>query len=521
MQKRTLTTNEISTLILLMAIILGAWLRVSPAWLAGFPVNDGGMFYKMILDLQANSYTPPSITTYNNLDIPFAYPPLTFYIGAVLSELLNISPLVVLRWVPGVINTLCIAAFYFLAREILGDKLKSALATLVFAITPRMGIWLSMGGGLTRSFGMLFMLLTIIQAHRLFSKKSSPHQSIFWGMVFGGLTLLTHPESSIFAFVVSVYMWCTRSRSLRRLLHGGLVSLGALVIAGPWYGFVIYTHGIDPFLSALRTGGQSFGAILRLINFDSLTQEVFIDILGVLGLLGMIYLFVKREYFIPGMFVLIYLVQPRSAHTVGNIPLAMAASIILGVLPYALSGNDKTIYFGRLVKIFIAIITPYLLANMLYSSYMLSLNHLSDDEIAAFAWAKENSSVDSRFLVLTSESETMCDAVAEWFPALSERTSLATVQGREWLLSDQFGQFLTHSNSMKKCINGELECIERESSFFGGNIEYIFVSLFRPVNGCFAQGTPRHVYSIVISLRTSSKYEIVYENTDTIIFHLR
>ena len=161
MTKKPLSTNELGTLILFGAILFGAWFRIMPAWIAGFPINDGGMFYTMILDLQTNHYIVPLFTTYNHASIPFAYPPLGFYVGAGLSDLLNISPLVVIRWLPGIINAACIPAFYFFAKEVLNNKFQGAIAAFIYAMTPHLTSWLSMGGGLTRSFGMLFMLLTL------------------------------------------------------------------------------------------------------------------------------------------------------------------------------------------------------------------------------------------------------------------------------------------------------------------------------------------------------------------------
>ena len=110
MTKKTLNANEQGILILCIAIIFGAWFRIMPAWMAGFPINDGGMFYTMILDLQANHYAAPLFTTYNQASIPFAYPPLGFYVGAGLSDLLNVSPLAIIRWLPGIIRPSCYGA---------------------------------------------------------------------------------------------------------------------------------------------------------------------------------------------------------------------------------------------------------------------------------------------------------------------------------------------------------------------------------------------------------------------------
>jgi len=72
MQKQKLSTDDAGRLILFTAIIFGRWFRIMPAWMVGFPINDGGMFYSMILDLQANHYVAPLFTTYNHTSIPYA-----------------------------------------------------------------------------------------------------------------------------------------------------------------------------------------------------------------------------------------------------------------------------------------------------------------------------------------------------------------------------------------------------------------------------------------------------------------
>lgn len=71
------------------------------------------MFYTMMKDLQANHFIPPVFTTYNNLNIPFAYPPLALYIGAGISSLFNISLIKILQWLPPLINSLCVLFLSF------------------------------------------------------------------------------------------------------------------------------------------------------------------------------------------------------------------------------------------------------------------------------------------------------------------------------------------------------------------------------------------------------------------------
>lgn len=520
MPKNKLSVDEIGTLILFAALIFGGLFRFFPTIMAGFPVNDGGMFYIMMKDLQANHFATPLYTTYNNLHIPFAYPPLALYIGAISSSLFNISLLEILRWLPASVNTVCILAFYFLAKEILEDKIKASVAAIVFAFTPHLNTWLSAGGGLTRSFGTLFMILTVLYSYKLFVKNNS--KAIWGAVIFGSLTVLSHTESTIFAIALPIYIWIAKSRSLKSALQAGLIGLGVFALAGPWYALVISRHGLEPLLSALKTGSQTIWSVLRLINIDIITEEPYLDLLGVFGVMGIIFLVTKKEYFIPLMLVVMVLAQPRSAHTVGNIPLAMAAGIfIIEVLLPALTKIDDTQNEknNRGIKVFLFIALPYLLINSVYQGFMLSQNHVSEGEQTAMQWIKENTPEGSQFLVMTGESESMCESSAEWFPALTERSSLATLQGREWLLGNKFGEFVGHRTNLQSCINEDMECLEREAKYFSEGFDYIYVSIKIPTNNCQAVDTSgQTTRGIITTLETSSGYTTTYKTNDVVIF---
>jgi hypothetical protein len=509
--------DEIGILILIAALLFGGIFRLLSPWLAGFPVNDGGMFYVMMQDLQVNHYIPPLYTSYNLLNIPFAYPPLALYIGAGLSDVFHISLIKILQWLPAVINTACIPALYFLAKELTGDKLKSAVAALVFALTPHLNAWLSAGGGLTRSFGTLFLICTILFSYKLLVKNDT---RAIWGTIFfGSLTVLSHTESTVFAIAIPIYIWLAKSRSLKSALQGGLVALGVLVLAGPWYGLVISRHGFETLFAALQTGGQTIWSLLRLINIDLITEEPYLDLLGVFGVLGMALLIIKRQYFIPAMLVLIYLVQPRSAHTVGNIPLALAAGLFINeVLLPTISQLDTT-NTNRGVKVLLIILTPYLFINSIYQGFMLSENHVSKGEQTAMQWVKENTSPNGQFLVITGEPEAMCESTAEWFPALAGRTSLTTLQGREWLLGNKFGEFIGHRGRIQACIDEGLECLNRESAYFGANYDYIYVSIQTPTYNCKpTESSARTTRGLIIALENAQEYSVSYRSKEVVLF---
>ena len=152
---------DLASLIIFLAILLGAFVRFSPASLAGFAINDGGMFAVMVDDLRESGYALPVYTSYNSLDIPYAYPPLGFYFGRIVSDLTGLPAAEVLRWLPAFFASLSVPAFALLASRLLKTRYHVAIATLIFALMPRAMSWFIMGGGLTRSPGQFFMLLTL------------------------------------------------------------------------------------------------------------------------------------------------------------------------------------------------------------------------------------------------------------------------------------------------------------------------------------------------------------------------
>lgn len=512
---KRLSPNEQAKLVLLLAIIFGAWFRIMPAWLAGFPVNDGGMFYTMILDLQANHYVPPLFTSYNHLAIPFAYPPLGFYVGALLGDILNTSPINILRWLPGIINAFTLPAFYFFAKEVLKDKLQTAVAVLVFAFIPHLTSWESMGGGLTRSLGLLFMLLTLGFVQRAFEQNAARDwRNLLGAVVFGGLTTLSHTEAPIYTIAIVLLIWLAKSRSLKGLFNGVIIALGVLFIGGGWYGLVIYNHGFAPFQSISQTGAHAFSAPLMLLNAGAITEEPYLGLLAVMGMLGFAALISRNAYFIPLMLVVVFVAQPRSAQIMGNIPLALAAGFFAAEILFPALKNAGV----RQTAVFV-VSGVYVFVNSMSYAYDLSQKILAEDERTAMQWVKEHTPQDSAFVVVSGDLNAFCDPVTEWFPALSERQNLTTIQGTEWILRDKFGENMAQAHRAQSCIDEGLECFRRETQKLGKPFDYVYVSISPATASCGLSPNARLVTrGLILALQDSEEYAEAYRSAEVVVF---
>lgn len=112
-------------------------------------------------------------------------------------------------------------------------------------------------------------------------------------------------------------------------------------------------------------------------------------------------------------------------------------------------------------------------------------------------------------MIVTGETEPFSDAVSEWFPALANSTSIATIQGYEWLPGGQFEKRMGAYSVLQTCMNASADCVEEWGASQGETFEYILVSRDELV---------KNESPLVSSLSTADGYEVVYQAGDVLIF---
>ena len=77
-----------------------------------------------------------------------------------------------------------------------------------------------------------------------------------------------------------------------------------------------------------------------------------------------------------------------------------------------------------------------------------------------------------------------CDWVAKWFPALTGRRSLYTVQGYEWVKGEQFGSYVRSAYAPHRCLmDRDLACLN--AAVDRVDYDYLYISKF-PLVDCKA-----------------------------------
>ena len=517
-------TERLNILILVFGLLLGAYARFLPTIMVGFPVTDGGLFYEMTKALQAGHYSLPMFVEYNGISIPFAYPPLGFYITGLVSDLFNMPLIEAFRWMPAVGSVAFTVAFFPMASAILKSPLKGSLATVFFALLPRSISWYIMGGGITRVLGHLFLLLILFSAYKLFTAPSKKYLAMT--ILFGSGVVLSHPEAALHTVFLCIVLWIFYGRSKEGIKNALLVALGVIALTAPFFLTVISRHGLQPYLSAAQTGFQSTWAWVAILT-GSFADEKFVTLISALALLGFVVTLVRREFLLAVWLFLPAIIDPRSAASISIIPWAMLAAVgfvdILVPGLYALNnklqGNQDIetnwhVYFmnSPAIKIALTALIFYAFFGTVLSDQVYPKVSLTPSDRVAMDWVANNIPSQSRFVILTGETEAFADAVSEWFPVLSKSASIATIQGYEWLPGKLFQTKMNEYYELQACMNKTYTCVEQWGAKTKHDFDYVLVS---------QNGLSTSENLIVASLMESITYQAVYQEADVAIFKKR
>jgi hypothetical protein len=509
-------------------LLIGGLVRFLPLATSNYPLNDGGLFAHMAGDLARNGFLLPRLTTYNGTEIPFAYPPFGIYLTAGITKVTGVDLLTVVRFFPALVSTTSILALYLVAAELLRSRWRGVVAAGAFALMPRSYIWLIVGGGVTRALGLLLALLALHQGILMMRRHRA--LNVMGAAAFSGLTVLSHPQAAVFLFVsllVLMGFHAFRGRAMTVIGQLALAGLGGLLVAAPWVVAVATAHGIEPLVSAGRTAFDPFNGFGVLVGLGFADSPV-LDLITALGVLGILLRVARGQWMIPLWFALAVVIDPRAGSTYATVPLALSVVPILGELLQRMipaQGRTATlesepmprlVLTHRAASMVIALVlfTTLRTASRIPADPGSPLHGLATDQVAAMGWVRANVNQNTGFAVVTERAWDL-DYLSEWFPVLTGRTSIATVQGSEWLGIDTFLDRLAMHRQLQRCSARTVTCIESWAKAWGSGGAEIFV----PKGRLFGPASPTDCCpALRETLMSSPDYRLVYDGPGASIF---
>ena len=465
-------------------MLLGILVRIAPVAGSDFPVGDGGMFYVMVREIQRAGMTIPASTAYNHAGVPFAYPPLGLWVAALLGTILPVPLLAIFQWWPVVCSVVMLPVFYVLARRILGSWFEAVLALGAFALLPRSFEWLITGGAVTRAPGYVLGLLAMWAA--VAAVDTGRRSYVALAALAAGLAIMTHPNAALVTVVSLIVVGTLRRRSRHALMVLVAVGIGAAVVSSPWWLVVLVRFGAAPLRSAIGTDGQLglISGAYQLLRFN-FAEEPFMPWITGMAALGLAWSLARREALLPVWLVGIVLLDANAAPTDATVPLAMLAAVGLGrvVLP-ALAGSvehvrdrpGEALLSSRAVRLTVtALLGLAFLGAIARPIQEDSPDHAVPSDVrTAMTWVATNTPPRAAFVVVTGR-DWFSDAVSEWFPAIADRVSVATVQGHEWLGSAGWWRQQRLDADLQACSTATTACLTAWMRHYGIAADYVFL----------------------------------------------
>jgi len=521
-QSSLLSDNLFKIIVVILAVCVGLIVR-HPYFSSKdvFPVGDGGLFMEMIYSIKSNQYLLPYHVNYNSHEIPFVYPPLGFYLALLSSKVFGVPVLQVVQVLPVALNLLTIACFVLLASELTGDRVELLLCSGIFSIIFQVYQWTAKGGGLSRSPGFLFTVLSLYLL-LLYQRKGVKYYLAFAPAALG-LVFMSHLEWALIAVTSTfVFVLAKGNEGLKKKIYDLLtLGLGSALVSMPWWGTAIYRFGITPFVNAWNVAEMDTSQFVEkflagsMFSVNVLTvEDYFLPFLGMIGFVSA--LFYRRNLLLPVWLLGTYVVAPKNSPISGLAPLIILMAIGLrsidNILSYLLSQAGKNLGLtGSISKI--PVILGYLWALIFLATQHLAekpmLKAIKPVERSTMEYIEKNTSPDAEFVVLTPLDWHSADS-AEWFPYLTQRRSLTTPQGLEWVSADEFNKIAGQVADLSQTVRNEQTGVEMgqlvnhvESDFTDYDYVAIFANNLEEEFGGFLE---------------TGRYEVFYRRKGVLIF---
>ena len=480
-----------------------------------YPAYAGGLYLEIAEQISQNGYgLPAHIPGYTSEGVPFAYPPLMFYVAAVLVEGVGVDPITYTRLLPGLVVIAALVPYYGIAEEVLGDTRQAGLATLLLGLTPTTLRWHLSAGGIVRAPAFLLALVGIYVGIRLF--RTHDRKWLLAGTVVFGLLVMTHPTYSVFVVISYLLVYAAYDRTLRGLAAGATVGVGGLLLATPWLSQVVATHGLDIFTTAAGTHGGLGGGLYRLGAELAYPLDDF-DVewpFFVAAYAGGAYALWKRRFLLPAWVVApAYLIgKGRFLFVAGSM---LTAVLVFEVVLPRIRASDLEVVRARTATAatLLVVILGATTAGTLYGAGAVVAAHeqshgqpqtLDDSDLAAMQWIEGNTAPSADVAALGDS--------AEWLPYLTDRTIVLGPWGVEWKNTGGYYHQIALYDEISACEDAA--CISDTLDREGLEPDYVYV----PLGDYTVRGKEHEQSSAMLySLVASPRYDIEFVNDGVIV----
>lgn len=468
-----------------LAFLAGAVIRCAHLFLFDFvhePFRLGGLFLAFAEEILKNGFRLPAVIPYySSGGIPFAYPPLGFYLEAVALDLFPSWGIAIANLLPPLVSILALAAAgRFFHRWAGGWNQRSLIALTAYALLPNAFFNQIEAAGLAEAFGSLALILffDLALAYRL---KRDLRTSLLAGLGLS-LCVVSSPGSALGGTLVSLllaaetaflYRWREGILPYRSLLTAALT---AVIASAPYWLTVVLRHGLNVFFLPVSlqyelTGEAAASGPLHSLWFTySALQQEGVYFWSLAGLLGAFWLLRQRDWFLPLAFAVLFSV-PRENAWLTAFPLSLLAAH--GIADVFL----PSLQTPRLQRLLIRTGILWAAAGVVLLSLFLQAFGLIRVQLESANWKLTKAAIlsleQAQSAIPLGEPVIVLgnEGMREWAPYLLKREVINTEFGLEW--KPQLYPLVMNANRAFAAAAGWQNVAEAVTPLYGAGEIYV------------------------------------------------
>ncbi|MGY8734082.1 MAG: hypothetical protein ACKVK0_18270 [Pirellulales bacterium] len=444
--------NSLTNRPLMWAVSLAVLVRLMPITAhsifvgPGIPYELGGLFVRFAREISSHNYALPTSIPYYTLDgLPFAYPPVPFYLLAVVLDVLPIGEITAINVLPTLISIGAIGAFYLLLCQLPLSRYERAFAILAWAILPNAFAEQTQAAGIAESFGTLAMIL--LMAGSMYHLNQRTRRSAGVLGASWALAIVASPGSIIGSIVIVGIVFSgmlitavSMKEAASRLLNIGVVVVSTAVLTSFYWVNVIVRHGLEAFTYPFSNEvGIADPVVLFEFMTETMFKAIFIQTGGVIvpfmAILGAVVL-LRRNHWLLAVWLIGLIVIPREGVWLVAAPTAVLVGV--GVRNHAFPVFQKlwtknrlskrASFFCRVAVIAVLMVPMFAPVRLVAKQVLYSRGDvfLSEKHLDTMEWVSQNVEPGSKFIVVGNTN------VVEWFPHRAEQEVLNMPYGSEW-----------------------------------------------------------------------------------------
>lgn len=462
-------------------ILLGAALRfyygLEHSVVPDSEAPSGGLFVHFAEQIIASNFQLPAhIPFYTDGGIPYAYPPLAFYIEAVVIQVTGLDPMLVIRLLPAALSSVSIAAFYLMLRVVGLSRWVTLTALAVYALLAANYIEPAEPSGLAEALGITALILLFTAIVHNYRRNTTGTQTLV-GLALG-LCVLSSPGSayggSIMLLVSAAFLPGFSVAGVLKYLACTL-SVG-LLVASPYLATVVAQNGIEVFYESFLARNEvtwrkpwDNRLFFQLRFFGSTAYTLW----GAVILFGALYIVARQPTYILLFYVagLGLLAIPQEGVWLVLVPACVVAGV--GVVEgLRLLAATQT---GKVAAVVVVLLLA--LVSVWYGGVAPLTGHqhnpLPADWVSVLQWGSDHLPEDAKVLRLSVRED--------WSPVILRRDVLDMEFGVEWNPED-YERILDFREWHRKCY-GLICTYEIARAVFGHETVYLVSSKYQAPKG--------------------------------------